>query len=422
MPPMYSPRARRRRCRGRARSRPRRTARRSGLRGDSVHEPVGADLGAGCRSGSASRSAAPGRRRHPLAQEALGHRRPLRREPRTVDDTIDASTMSNDDSAQAEQVAQRRPQLVGRRVAHRGEAPVLVGTTVPERPEMDLCPRRRPPPASALDEHAPTAVAVRVRPGCCAPPASTSPRCGRRSERRSRRATAGCEHAGTRRVGAETWRLPRITRASPGASRYAAAQRRTVADRHSRRRTRAPLRATRTRRAEHGHAAQRPRRPRTPPRHAGQRRHLRAAKRCTSSTRGCRRAVDGQHPARTVTVDSTARGAAEPPRGTCAISIVALPRSAGVTVSSETASPVPHGPRNRADITAPSALFRKPPSSAESRIVAPARPSISGAHLETSTTCGAAAPPRRPRRTPRPRQPRRGLERRDATCRPRSRS
>jgi hypothetical protein len=77
-----------------------------------------------------------------------------------------------------------------------------------------------------------------------------------------------------------------------------------------------------------------------------------------------------------------------------ASSIVALPRSAAVTVSSEKApSRWPAGPRKRAVTSARSSLNRKPPSSAESRTVTPARASISGAQLETSTTWVALAAP-----------------------------
>ena len=75
-------------------------------------------------------------------------------------------------------------------------------------------------------------------------------------------------------------------------------------------------------------------------------------------------------------------------------SIVALPRSAAVTMSSANApSRRPNASRKRAVTSAWSSLARKPPSSADRRMTAPERASISGAQRETSTTWRSVAGP-----------------------------
>ena len=60
-----------------------------------------------------------------VAEVARGHREPLGLELRTVVEMIEAARSSNVDPAQLEQVAQRGAELVGGRVAHGREAPVL---------------------------------------------------------------------------------------------------------------------------------------------------------------------------------------------------------------------------------------------------------------------------------------------------------
>ncbi len=59
-------------------------------------------------------------------------------------------------------------------------------------------------------------------------------------------------------------------------------------------------------------------------------------------------------------------------------------------------SRAPEGPRKRAVTTARSLLSRKPPSSADSRILTPTRASISGAQPDTSITWVALAAPEGP--------------------------
>ncbi len=98
-------------------------------------------------------------------------------------------------------------------------------------------------------------------------------------------------------------------------------------------------------------------------------------------------------PARTVTTMRRVK------RGTTAradrdASIVVRPRSAAFTVPNVIApSRAPSALRKCAITTAWSSLARKPPSSADSRITAPERASISGAQRDTSTTWRRLAGP-----------------------------
>src|SRR3954471_3765834 len=106
--------------------------------GDGVDQAVGADL---ARVVVAQRHAGLHARpdyEHLVAEVALGHRRPLRRELRHGRGDDGGVEVAHVHAAQIEQRAQRRPELVGRRLADGREAPVLQQIGPVEGPEVRL--------------------------------------------------------------------------------------------------------------------------------------------------------------------------------------------------------------------------------------------------------------------------------------------
>ena len=106
--------------------------------GDRVDQPVGAEL---ARVVDADRHAGPQARadgQHLVAEVARGHRDPLGLELRAPWTRRSRRQVAEADAAQLEQVAQRGAELVGGRVAHGREAPVLDELVVAVRPEVGL--------------------------------------------------------------------------------------------------------------------------------------------------------------------------------------------------------------------------------------------------------------------------------------------
>ena len=105
---------------------------------DRVDEPVGADLARVVQADRHAGLRARADDRHRRGRGSARHRRPLRPQRGTVEETIDAVEVVEAHAAQREQVAQRGAELVGGRLAHGGEAPVLDELAVAEGAQMGL--------------------------------------------------------------------------------------------------------------------------------------------------------------------------------------------------------------------------------------------------------------------------------------------
>ena len=105
---------------------------------DGVGEPVGADLArvvvAQRHPGLQARADG----EHRVAEVALAHREPLRLERRHRRGDDRRADVGEPDAAQLEQVAHRRAELVGGRLGHGREAPVLDEPAVAKRAEVRL--------------------------------------------------------------------------------------------------------------------------------------------------------------------------------------------------------------------------------------------------------------------------------------------